>query len=116
MCVVSMVGDFYDEKWFPPIKPQQNPFNKTTISTEDLGKWLAPTRKEFDALKKEVEEMKKLLQKALEYDKKNNEPHCEMEDKVVLLKKVAELVGVSLEDIFPPIQQGQQSSSSNPSY
>ena len=118
MCVVSMVGQHYDEKWWPQIKPQpqQIPFDKTTITTTDLEKWLTPTKADFDALKKEVEEMKKLLQKALEYDKRNNEPHCEMENKVALLKKVAELVGVSLEDIFPPTQQGQQSSSSNPSY
>jgi hypothetical protein len=110
-----MIGDHYDEKWWPQIKPQPldpvNPFpgiTKTTITTDTLERWLAPSKKEFDALKKEVEEMKKLLQKALEYDKRNNEPHCEMEDKVALLKKVAELVGVSLEDIFPPTQQGQQ--------
>lgn len=113
MCVVSMIGDHYDEKWWPQIQPQQSPFDKTTITTNDLEKWLAPSKKEFDALKKEVEEMKKLLQKALEYDKKNNEPHCEMEDKVALLKKVAELVGVSLEDIFPHTQQEHQI---NPSY
>jgi len=104
MCVVSMVGDHFNDKWWPNLEPQI-PFNRSTITTEQLSAFLAPTRKEFDALKKEVEEMKKLLERAVEYDKKNNEPHCEIEDKVALLKKVAKLVGVSLEDIFPSTQQ-----------
>lgn len=115
MCVVSMVGDHFNDRWWPQIQPQ-SPFDRSTITTDQLSVFLAPTRKEFDALKKEVEEMKKLLERAVEYDKKNNEPHCEMEDKVALLKKVAELVGVSLEDIFPTNQQGHQSSNLNPSY
>ena len=44
--------------------------------------------------------MKKLLIRAAEYDKRNNEPNCEMEDKVALLKKVAEMVGVDLKEVF----------------
>jgi hypothetical protein len=88
-----MVGDHYSDKWK---QPQWNgtisnvTYNPSQVSKED-----------FDALKKDVEEMKKLLERALDYDKRNNEPNCEMEEKVALLKKVAELVGVSLEDIFP---------------
>jgi hypothetical protein len=89
MCVVSMIGDHYSDKW------------------KDLGQFKNPlvnpiqvSRQEFDKLKAEVEEMKKLLIKAKLYDEQNNEPECEVEDKVALLKKVAELVGVSLEDVF----------------
>lgn len=90
MCFVSMVGDFYSDKWRDPYKPYvANPIVWNGVSQAD-----------FDALKKEVLDMKELLKRALEYDKKNNEPNCEIEDKVVLLKKVAELVGVSLDDIF----------------
>jgi hypothetical protein len=44
--------------------------------------------------------MKKLLIKAKIYDEQNNEPNCEMEDKIALLKRVADMVGVSLDDIF----------------
>jgi hypothetical protein len=51
-------------------------------------------------LKKEVEEMKELLKRAVEYDERNNEPHCEIEEKVEVLKKVAELLGVDLDSIF----------------
>ncbi|RWO20641.1 hypothetical protein [Mesorhizobium sp.] len=33
-------------------------------------------------------------------DERNNEPHCEIEDKVALLKRVAEAVGVDLAEAF----------------
>lgn len=57
-------------------------------------------KKEFADLRKEVEDMKKLLERAAEYDRQNNEPACEVEEKVALLKRVAELVGVDLKDVF----------------
>lgn len=84
MCVVSMVMDHYNDKWrdytftgtWPPI--------------------VSPTKQEFDALKKEVEDLKALLARAKKYDADNNEPDCEMEEKIALIRKVAELVGVEL--------------------
>jgi len=105
MCVVSMVGDHYKEKWIP--QPNQ-PFTIPVVPEDPIKKFedlkikLKPeiTRQEFEDLKKEVEEMKKILQKAKEYDERTNQPHCEMESKVALLKQVAALVGVSLEDVF----------------
>lgn len=45
--------------------------------------------------------MKELLKRAKKYDEDNGEPNCEMADKVAVLKRVAELVGVSLDEIFP---------------
>lgn len=88
MCTVSMIGDHYSDKWKKP--DYTNIFNN----------FPSISRPEFDALKKEVEEMKKLLERALAYDKANNEPHCEMEDKVKLLKQVAKMVGVDLDTVF----------------
>lgn len=96
MCVVSMVGDHFNDKWKDPSYPYYPQIQKLTTDSIDIE----VTRQEFDALKKEVEEMKKLLERAFEYDKKNNEPNCEMEEKVALLKKVAEAVGVNLDEIF----------------
>jgi hypothetical protein len=58
------------------------------------------SREEFDTLKREVEDMKKLLLRAKEYDERNNEPECHMDEKVALLKRVAELVGVNLDEVF----------------
>lgn len=97
-----MVGDHYNDKWKQPQwtgiisnVTYDPPISNVTYDPSQVSK------KDFDALKKDVEEMKKLLERALDYDKRNNEPNCEMEEKVALLKKVAELVGVNLEDIFP---------------
>ena len=90
MCTVSMVGDHYSDI-----------FKQKMLHVAQEG-WSIPSvsRQEFDDLRRQVEEMKALLVRAKEYDERNNEPHCEMEDKVALLKQVAKLVGVSLEDVF----------------
>lgn len=86
MCVVSMVGDHFSDK-FKPIQPAFNYVQGISQA-------------EFDQLKKEVLEMKELLKKAIKYDKDNNEPDCQKEDKIKLLKEIAKAVGVDLEDIF----------------
>lgn len=97
MCVVSMVGDFYHEKWNPLLIPNPN----VSIDTKFFQTILPVSREEFDSLKKEVLEMKELLRRAKIYDEKNGEPNCEVEAKLVTLKKIAELVGISLDDVFP---------------
>lgn len=91
MCVVSMVGDHYTEKWQPYVYP-----DISGITFTEVG----PTRSEFDALKKEVEEMKALMVRAVAYDKANNQPKCETLEKIELLRKVAALVGVDLDEVF----------------
>lgn len=90
MCVVSMIADHYQEKWQWPTIP-----NQTVIPLPS-----PVTKEEFDTLKKDVLEMKELLKKAKAYDEKNNEPDCEIADKVDFLKKVAKLVGINLDDIL----------------
>lgn len=99
MCVVSMIGDHFGRKWddyFP--KPQL--LTPWPVPTSNPWPSLPPTREEFDKLKGEVEEMKALLIKAKEYDEKHNEPHCEVEEKMEKLRKIAELVGISLDDVI----------------
>jgi hypothetical protein len=105
MCVVSMIGDHYNDKW-----SNTNPFktNNTWIDMSNVSRaefeilkyQFQAMSEEFNKLKNEVLEMKALLLRAKEYDERNNEPHCEMEEKVAVLKKVAELVGVDLSEIF----------------
>jgi hypothetical protein len=56
----------------------------------------AVPREEFDALKREVEELKKLLIAAKQYDDATGQPDCEQADKMALIRKLAELVGVDL--------------------
>lgn len=90
MCVVSMVGDHYGRKF--------DQIDQAWFKGE--LKRGGPTWDEFQSLKKEVEEMKILLKKAVEYDRKNNEPACQNEEKIEFLKKVAELVGVDISEVF----------------
>jgi F0F1-type ATP synthase delta subunit len=60
----------------------------------------AVSKEEFEALKKEVEELKRLLKAAKKFDEETGQPDCHMDDKVDFIKKLAEYVGVDLEDIF----------------
>ena len=89
MCAVSNVGDQYAGQW------QQG---------AGSFPWAAqgPSKYEFEQLRQEVLEMKRLLLEAKEADRKAGNPDCEMEHKIKILKEVAALVGVSLEDVFKP--------------
>ena len=92
MCMVSNLGtgygDTFPERWPSiPIPPQ--PVYEPAIS-----------REEFEALRREIEELKKLLRAAKDFDEATGQPDCEMDEKVELIKRVAELVGVDLEDLF----------------
>lgn len=101
MCSVSMVGDYYGQKWggYPPQQGQQGTLQQGIFG---VGLLPAPVSKEdFDALRKEVMDMKELLKRAIDYDKKTGQPDCHLEEKLSPLRKVAELVGVTLEDILP---------------
>lgn len=89
MCTVSMVMDHYHDKW-------------------KLGGYVAPNTLPRITLfptppptisKEEVEEFRKLLDRAREYDKRNNEPNCELEEKKERLRALAKELGVTL----PPL-------------
>lgn len=103
MCVVSFIGDHYHEKWdpykdrFSPIQPlAPMPTSNPIIVYPDPE----VSKAEFEKLKKEVEELKILLKKAKIYDEVNNEPDCEIEEKMDFLRKVAALVNIDLDDVF----------------
>lgn len=88
---------FYHEPLFPP--PTRAP------KPADLAEFLKPvqpviSRQEFDALKAELEAVKKLLVAAKQYDKETGQPDCEDAEKVRLFKRLAELVGVDLSAVF----------------
>lgn len=106
MCTVSMIGDsfrdLYEPKipeWFPGIVPTQPGLPRSPFVVPD-GMEPKITRKEFDDLKKEIELMKDLLKRAVQYDKDNNEPYCETAEKMMLLRLIAKAVGVNIEDVL----------------
>lgn len=113
MCVFSAMGEHYRDKWNPEDWKKQypqipHPFQQP--GNTNLGDLLHQynhqaqidlLKKQLEELRKEVLEMKEILKVAKDYDERNNEPHCEMEEKVKLLKEVAKLVGVDLRDVFP---------------
>lgn len=86
-----MVGDSFHERW------KQKPDYELWTTTIDFPQ---VSKKEFDDLKKEVEIMKDLLVRAKIYDEQTGQKDCEMDEKVAFLKKIAEFVGVSLEEVF----------------
>jgi hypothetical protein len=95
MCMVSNIGDDYADKFpakWPNFYPPQQPYPHPSGVSDA----------EFEALKKEVRELKKLLKAAKEYDDATGQPDCEMEEKVKLIKAIAELVGVDLGEVFGP--------------
>ena len=103
MCAVSMVGDYYKEKWgkLPIQQPWIAPYPDTYPYPQQTQPFPSgPSQKVFDDLKKEVQEMHELLRRAKLYDEQTGQPDCEMEDKVALLKKIAEMVGIDLSDVF----------------
>lgn len=101
MCVVSMIGDHYRDKWAPILPGPASPMVPFAPISPFRG-LIEPevSRQEFDDLKKEVLEMKALLKRAIKYDKDNHQAGCEIDDKMGFLRKVAAIVGVSLDDVL----------------
>lgn len=92
MCSVSMIADHYRDKWQQP----------STYPSQPGIVWpgvLPPpiSREEFDRLKADVKDMKKLLHRAKKYDEETGQRDCENEEKMKLLRLIAERVGVDLE-------------------
>jgi len=94
MCVVSNLGDQWGQTF--PYRYPTIPTDSTIVITP--GETV--TREEFDALRKEVEELKILLLAAKRFDRETGQEDCEMDEKVRLIKEIAEAVGVDLEDLF----------------
>jgi len=88
MCTYSMVLDTYTVKpkeWWVPVFPKE--YNLS----EDIIKALQKAE-----LDRKIRELEELIQKAREYDKKNNQPDCELDEKRQALKKIADDLGVKI--------------------
>lgn len=106
MCIVSAVGDYFKDG-LPERHPWVQPYvNPDTVKPTDWPKWPilpqpdAPSKAEFDKLKAEVEALKELLLAAKKFDEKTGQPHCELDAKIDLIKKIAAFVGVDVSDVF----------------
>ena len=97
MCVVSLVMQTKTDEWFQrywhqpvmPVPPFPGPLPPPNPAVP------LPT-------KEEVDEFRRLLEKAREYDRKNNEPDCEMEEKRDKLRALAKELGVEIGFITAP--------------
>lgn len=101
MCVVSMVMDHYREKWTPLVPPTYPyPTNPAAPSfpTVPWTPWPAPPAAVPYApppTPAEIDEFRKLLERARAYDKRNREPDCENADKIRQVKELADKLGVA---------------------
>lgn len=95
MCTVSMVSDHYRETW-----PQRYPSIFPPSPVETWPNLNGVSREEFESLKRDVEDMKALLQRAKKYDEDNHEPDCEIEEKMDLLRKISAAVGINLDEVI----------------
>lgn len=77
MCAVSMIADHYHEKWQTYL-PSYSPL---------------PVRIPTQA---EIDEFHTLLAKARKYDKENNQPDCELEEKKQKLLTLATELGITI--------------------
>lgn len=82
MCTVSMVSDFYRDQWqkIPYVNPSWPP----PIITVDPIPIISD---------KEFADFLELYRRAKEYDKKNNQPDCEMKEKVNRIIELLEKAG-----------------------
>jgi hypothetical protein len=99
-----MIGDHYMDKWQPQPWYPSLPYIPTYPNPIQPNIILNPppviSKEEFDSLKRDVAEMKELLKRAKEYDERNGEPDCEMDEKMDVLRRVAKMVGVDLDDVI----------------
>ena len=92
MCVYSMVVDHKWGEWsrrYPrqPVRPSYPPFYPQPVPSPIPS---PPTQDEID-------EFRRLLERAREYDKRNNEPACEEAEKKKKLLALAEELGVKID-------------------
>jgi hypothetical protein len=80
MCVVSMVMDYYADKW------------QGQLQQPSLVPVLVP-----QITQAEVDEFRRLLERARKYDADHNEPDCELDSKRQRVRELAEKLGLKVE-------------------
>jgi hypothetical protein len=102
--MVSAVGDSWRPItpgiWPLPTGPYPGPVTPRPTVEQIDSIFDRISRAEFEALKREIEELKQLLTAAKKFDEATGQKDCEMEDKVRFLKQMAKHLGVDLSDVF----------------
>lgn len=81
-----MIMDYYLDKWNqPPYKSTPEPIT-----------WPIPQPVVSPLTEQEITELRKLLQRAKEYDEKTNQKDCELEEKKEKLRKLAKELGIEI--------------------
>jgi hypothetical protein len=88
--MVSAIGDNFKDT-FPNKWPQVFPIPTDTSHID---------RAELAELRKEVEELKKLLKAAKKFDDSTGQPECHMDEKMKLITDLARLLGIDMGDVF----------------
>jgi hypothetical protein len=100
MCVVSMVMDDYYDRWgnrrpWGPSFPTTGPgIDYPIVYPTQTPPTITVSNPQITLL--EVEEFRKLLERAREYDKRHNEPDCELSEKKERLLALAKELGVEI--------------------
>ena len=93
MCTVSMIMDHYTERWHH----HQQPVHPFTDGTDGTGQWQQTwPQREMPINDEEVLEFRRLLDRARKYDRDNNEPNCEMDEKKQRLLELARELGADV--------------------
>lgn len=97
MCTMSMVMDHYRDNWWPRVNPPWAP-NAPVGPFAPAPKVIPPGQVWVPnpVTQEEVDEFRRLLDRARDYDRKNNEPDCELDEKRQTLKRLAEQMGVDI--------------------
>lgn len=85
MCVVSMVMDYYTEKWQPLTKPW-----------EEWRRWDSWPHNPPGISQAEITEFRQLLERARKYDLEHGQPDCELETKRQTLIGIAKTLGIEI--------------------
>jgi len=97
MCTVSMIMDHYGDRWQQILRDpyrQDHPYRVTWPTTASPTYPTPPTAPMVS--RDEVEEFRKLLERAREYDKRHSEPDCELAEKKERVLRLAKDLGVEI--------------------
>lgn len=99
MCAVSNIGDTWGRDFETRYPEWTKPYRDTVT-------FPPYEHSDIEKLRREVEELKKLLRAAAEFDRATGQPDCQMDDKVALIRAVAAALGVDMSGVFPEKESG----------